>query len=330
MYIVRKDGTEITTFPKGCIKMKMPINIVPMAASLAKEPFNDVHWCFEIKLDGFRMLAYIQDGTVKLQTRNLKDYTGKFTQITNALHKWKRSAVIDGEVVMLNDKGHSDFNALQNWCSDADGPLYYFVFDLLWLDGKDYMKERLYRRKSVLKNLLPRSPVVLYQSEIMTHGIAAYKMAQGEGLEGVVAKRIDSIYRPGVRTKDWLKLKVYQEDDFIIAGYTKISDSASPFSTLILGAYHDGQLQYAGEAGTGFSNQLIREIASELKRGKCPFPKVPRLNNRWKKNKSYEIIWCRPLLVCTVKYLEFTRDGELRHSSFQRLRPDKSPAEVIH
>lgn len=309
--------------------MKMPANIVPMAATLAKEPFTDVHWCFEIKLDGFRMMAYIEPGKVKLQTRNLKDYTGKFTQITAALQKWKRSAVIDGEVVMLNEKDHSDFNALQNWRSDADGPLYYFVFDLLWLDGKDYMNEPLYRRKSVLKSILPKSSVVIYQSEIMTHGIPAYKMAQGEGLEGVVAKRIDSIYRPGVRTKDWLKLKVNQEDDFVICGYTR-NEGVATFSTLILGTYKEGKLSYVGEVGTGFSEQAKKAIMAQLKPAKkCPFPKEPKLSNMWKKKKPDIIAWCWPDMVCRVQYLEITKEGVLRHPSFKGLRVDKQAADLV-
>lgn len=300
--------------------MKMPTNIIPMSATPAKEPFNDVHWCFEIKLDGYRILSYINEGVVKLQTRNLKDYTGKFTQITTALQKLKHNAILDGEVVMLNDKGISDFNSLQNWRSDNDGPLYYFVFDLLWLDGKDYMKEPLYKRKSALKSLLPKSPIVMYQSEIITHGIPAYKMAQGESLEGVVAKRMDSTYRPGVRTKDWLKLKVMQEDDFVIAGYTKNTD-AGLFSTLILGKYIDGKFKFAGEVGTGFSQSTMKDILAKLRQvNKCPFPNTPSFNSRWRKKKPEVITWCRPELLCTVQYLEITKAGELRHSSFRGLK----------
>jgi bifunctional non-homologous end joining protein LigD len=303
----------------------MPVNIVPMSATPSSEPFNDVHWCFEIKLDGFRIVAYINEGNVKLQTRNLKDYTSKFTQITSALQKWKHNAVLDGEVVMLNDRGVSNFNALQNWRNDNDGPLYYFVFDLLWLDGKDYMNEPLYRRKSALKNILPKSPIVIYQSEIMTHGIPAFKMAQGEGLEGIVAKKVDSIYRSGVRTKDWLKLKVMQEDDFIIAGYTK-NQGAGLFSTLILGKYIEGKLHFEGEVGTGFSDKQMKEIIDLLKPiNKCPFSKEPKLNNRWRKKKPDVIVWCLPQIVCTIKYFERTKEG-LRHPSFKGLRPDKSPA----
>lgn len=302
-----------------------------MSATLSNKPFSDVHWTFEIKLDGYRMIAYIEPGNVKLQSRNLKDFTDKFTQITSALQKWKRNAIIDGEVVTLNEKGHSDFNALQNWKSDEDGPLYYFVFDLLWLDGRDYMKEPLYKRKSSLKNILPKSPVVVYQSEMNMYGNAAYKMAQGEGLEGIMAKRIDSIYKPGVRTKDWLKLKVYNEDDFVIAGYTRNEGSGTYFGTLILGTYREGKLQYIGEVGTGFSEQVKKAIMSQVKTvKKCPFPTTPKLSNIWRKKKPDVVTWCRPDLVCRVQFLEVTKEGVLRHPSFKGLRVDKNAADLVH
>ncbi len=307
----------------------MPTNIVPMAATIAHKTFDDVHWCFEIKLDGYRMIAYVQDGNVKLQTRNLKDYTSKFTQITSALQKWKHNAIIDGEVVMLNERGQSDFNALQNWRSDEDGPLYYFAFDLLWLDGKDYMKEPLYKRKSELKRILPKSPIVIYQSEINTFGIAAYKMAQGEGLEGVIGKRMDSIYRPGVRTKDWLKFKVMQEDDFVICGYTKNERAGTNFGTLVLGKFYSGKLEFVGEVGTGFSEKLKEQILQKLKPvTKNPFAQEVKLSNRWRKKKPEIIVWCRPEIVCKIRYLEFTVEGLLRHPSFIRLRQDKKAKEV--
>lgn len=309
--------------------MTMPTNIVPMAATLHNEPFSDPRWCYEIKFDGYRMLAYIEPGNVKLQTRNLKDYSAKFTQITSALQKWKRSAIIDGEVVMLNERGGSDFNALQNWNSDEDGPLYYFVFDILWLDGKDLMNEPLYKRKNTLKSILPKSPIVIYQSDIVAHGIPAYKMAQGEGLEGVVAKRMDSIYTPGLRSKDWLKIKVNQEDDFVICGYTR-NQGAGEFSTLILGTYKEGKLAYIGEVGTGFSEKAKAAIIAELKPvKKCPFPNEPKLSNMWRKKKPEVIAWCRPDLVCRVQFREITKDGVLRHPSFKGLRVDKAAADLV-
>jgi bifunctional non-homologous end joining protein LigD len=312
--------------------MKLPANIVPMGASPGFMPFNDVHWCFEIKLDGYRILAYVDHGNVKLQTRNLKDYTSKFPQIVTALQKWKHSAILDGELIALNDEGISDFNALQNWQSDEDGPLYYFVFDLLWLDGKDYTKEPLYRRKSALKKILPPSVVVMYHDEIMTYGKPCFEMAKREGLEGIVAKRIDSLYKPSSRSKDWLKLKATLEEDFIICGYTKNEYSTLPFSSLILGAYRDGKLKYVGEVGTGFSDKLLREIKEKLKpleRKKCPFAQEPSLTNKWQRKKPASVTWCKPEIVCTVKFREWTKNGELRHQSFRCLRVDKTAAEVV-
>jgi bifunctional non-homologous end joining protein LigD len=315
---------------EGDFKMKMPTNIVPMGASPGYMAFNDPQWAFEIKLDGYRLLAYVDRGYVKLQTRNLKDYTSKFPQIVSALQKWKRSAILDGEIVALNDNGISDFNTLQNWRSDEDGPLYYFVFDLLWLDGKDYMNEPLYRRKSTLKNLLPKSVIVLYQDEIITYGKPCFEMAKREGLEGIVAKKIDSLYKPATRSKDWLKIKATRDRDFIICGYTKNVDTGMPFSTLILGGYQEQKLHFVGEVGSGFTDRLMKEIIEKLHPiKKCPFQEEPRLTNHWRKKKPDYVVWCKPKFVCTIKFQEWTKAGELRHQSFRCLRPDINAQEVV-
>jgi bifunctional non-homologous end joining protein LigD len=321
----------ISNLSKGEFSMKMPESIAPMRATAGGQPFNDVHFCFEIKHDGYRIIAFVKDGNVKLQTRNLKDYTAKFPQIVQAMQKLKFNAIFDGEIVMLDDKGVDDFNALQNWRSDNDGPLYFYAFDLLYYNGSDYMNKPLYERKNTLKNILPKSAVIIYCDEITTYGKALFKMVKDLGAEGIVAKRMDSIYRPGVRTKDWLKIKALTEEDFIVAGYTKNEGAGNLFSTLILGAYKSGVLQYVGEVGTGFSNRDQREILEKLKpiqRRKCVFPSIPSFSGRWKRKKPDQVIWCKPVVVASVKYLEKTPAGELRHQSFRRLRTDKNASEI--
>ncbi|WP_205514304.1 non-homologous end-joining DNA ligase [Longitalea arenae] len=290
-----------------------------MAASVAAGPFDSKDWLFEIKQDGFRIVGYVQPDFVTLQTRKLVNYTNKFPSITTDLLKWNHSAILDGEVVVLNSDGISDFEALINWKIGSGVPVYYYVFDLLWLDGKDYMSVPLYKRKEALKQLLPRSRIVRYQSDIRTHGIAAFNMAKENHLEGIIAKRRESIYRPGIRSKDWLKVKAYKEDEFLIAGYTR-NQGAGLISTLILGAYKNKRLQFAGEVGTGLSAQVMEEIIRRvLQVPKCPFKKEPKLTTRWRRNKPDIIVWCRPVLSCTVKYLEMTKGGELRHASFKNL-----------
>jgi bifunctional non-homologous end joining protein LigD len=233
---------------------------------------------------------------------------------------------------MLNDEGVSDFNALQNWRSDEDGPLYYYAFDLLYYNGTDYMEKPLYRRKNTLKNILPKSPVILYCDEIVTYGTPLFKMVKEIGAEGIVAKRVDSVYRPGIRSKDWLKIKATIEEDFIITGYTRNEGNGNLISTLILGAYKSGVLQYVGEVGTGLTDRDQREILQRLKpieRKKSAFPVLPAFSGKWKRRKPDVITWCKPVLVASVKYLEKTPAGELRHQSFLRLRTDKNPEEVI-
>jgi bifunctional non-homologous end joining protein LigD len=182
--------------------MKMPDNIVPMRASAGKEPFADLHYSFEIALQGIRTIAYVQDGAVKLQDQRLKDITGKYPQIVTALQKIQGPAIIDGEIVTLNDSGVSVE------APEDDAPLYYFAYDLLFCRVKDYMSKPLYARKSALKGMLPRSHVVVYHAEIVGHGNALYRHAEGLGMAGIVGKRIDSIYVPGSRSKDWIYVPV--------------------------------------------------------------------------------------------------------------------------
>jgi bifunctional non-homologous end joining protein LigD len=181
--------------------MKMPDNIVPMLATTGKEPFTDLHYSFEVALKGIRTIAYLQDGIVKLQDQHLKDITGKYPQIVAALQKIQSNTIIDGEIVALNDSGVSVE-------PDDDSPLYFFAYDLLWFRVKDYMTKPLYVRKSALKGMLPRSHVVLYHGEIVGHGNALFRHAEGLGMAGIIAKKIDSIYVPGSRSKDWIYMSV--------------------------------------------------------------------------------------------------------------------------
>jgi bifunctional non-homologous end joining protein LigD len=300
--------------------MKMP-NISPMLATLIVTPFDDPDWLFEIKHDGFRILAYVENGTVKLRTRNNKDYTSKYPAVVEALKKWKVDAVIDGEVVVLNEKGISDFNALQNWRNDASGELVYYAFDLLFFNGKDLTKHPLQKRKAILKDILPASHVVRYCSDIEAHGVAAFKMAKKEGLEGIIAKKIDSTYTPGIRSKHWLKIKTYKENDFAIVGYTR-QEAPGLISSLLLGEYEGGSLRYAGDVGTGFNGREVKEILANIKLvKKCPLVKEPVFGpGRWGRKAPTQVIWCKPDLLCKVKYLERTAAGELRHASFIKLQ----------
>lgn len=287
-----------------------------MLATPDGKPFDSDEWLFEIKYDGYRIIAYVEKGNVRLKTRKNVDYTAKFPLIVDALKTWKGDAIIDGEIVVLNEEGVSDFNALQNY---SGGEVYYYVFDLLHYKGKDYTGEPLYRRKAMLKKTLPKSPFVRFCDHVIEQGKKMFKLAEELGLEGLIAKRMDSIYRPGAKSKDWLKVKVMKEGEFLIAGLTY---SSSGLSSLILATEKGGSYQYAGDVGTGFDAKEAKEIISSIKvLKKCPLVKKPDYTKpgRWGRKAPTHVIWCRPELRCTVKYLEVTANGELRHASFKAL-----------
>lgn len=301
--------------------MKMPDTIIPMSATPNGIPFNSNEWLFEIKHDGYRIVSYISKGNVRLKTRKNVDYTQKFKLITDALKKWNYvDVIVDGEIVVLNDKGASDFHALQNYRS---GEIYYYVFDLLYLNGKDYTKLPLIKRKAILKKILPKVPFIRFCDHIIGKGIAMFEGAKELGLEGLIAKKIDSIYQPDKRSQAWQKIKAMRKDNFFIAGLTY---SSAGLSSLILATAKGVNFHYAGDVGTGFDSKEAKEIINNIKVvKKCPLVKEPNYNRpgRWRKNTPAHIIWCQPVLKCSVKYLERTAAGELRHASFQGLLKGK-------
>ena len=288
--------------------------IKPMLATLTDKPFDNENWLFEIKYDGYRIIAYIDKGDVKLKTRKNVDYTSKFKDVTQALSKWKVEAIVDGEIVVLNDDGVSDFNALQNY--RAGDALYFYVFDLLYLNGKDYRDKPLLERKAALKKVLPKLPGIRYCDHIAGAGIKAFEGAKQLGLEGLIAKRANSLYTAG-RTKDWLKIKVTKEGEFYIAGFTRQTEY-STISSLILADKDSTGFHYAGDVGTGFNDREIRAILKRIKLvTKCLLAEPVTIGRgRWSKKAPAEVIWCKPVVRCRVRYLERTEAGELRHAAF--------------
>ncbi|MDF2190542.1 non-homologous end-joining DNA ligase [Paraflavitalea sp. CAU 1676] len=304
-----------------------------MLATITDKPFNNEEWAFEMKLDGYRIISYVEKGKVLLHSRNLKDYSARFFPISDALKKWKVNAIVDGEVVVLNSKGVSVFNDLQNWNSPADGNLYYYIFDLLWYDGDDLMNLPLRERRTKLRSIMPKSNVLLFSDEVEAKGVAFFKQARKQGLEGIIAKRQDSTYAPGDRSKDWLKVKAVVDEEMIVCGYTKNEGSPSLFSALVLGAYKRNKLVFQGQVGTGFNRNSQKDIMAKLNPlfvKKCPFPEIPNLSStgRWGRRKVDFVQWVKPKLVCQVKFLERTPSGDLRHQSFLGLRDDKTAKEV--
>lgn len=314
---------------------KMRTTLRPMLATLVDQPFDDQGWIYEVKWDGYRSLAFINKGKVELKSRNDKSFNEKFYPLTHALAKWKINAVLDGEIVVLGNNGVSSFGGLQGWRSEADGDLVYYVFDILWHEGKDLTGLPLAERKAILSSVLPKDPMVQVSGYFEGSGIEFYNTAKKTGLEGIIAKKADSKYQAGDRSKDWLKIKAYKRQEMVIGGFTKNEDSVKPFSALLVGMYDGKDLVYAGKVGTGFSTQTQKELLAlfrPLITSKVPFSYEPDVNkpSRFRPDPPRaSVTWLRPKLVCEVNYAEMTSDGIMRHPSFEGLRTDKNAPDVV-
>ncbi|HEY1113838.1 MAG TPA: DNA ligase D, partial [Chitinophagaceae bacterium] len=304
-------------------RTRMPRDLKPELATLKEEPFNHKDWQFEIKWDGYRALAYTQGGKADLRSRNNGSFNRRFPAIVKALEVWPVNAVVDGEVVVLSEEGKSDFAALQAWDQAPRGQLIYYVFDLLWVEGIDLQKEPLTVRREVLRRLVPDRGPIRYSDSIEECGIDFFKAARDNGLEGIIAKKKSAPYKAATRTKDWYKIKADRRHEAVICGYTRKRDTDREFSSLVLGLPSRGGLQFIGQVGTGFSGALQKAILQTLRpltTKQCPFDEEPLISD--------PVQWVRPFLVCEVKYTERTREGLIRHPSFQGLREDKSAFEL--
>ncbi|HXB34794.1 MAG TPA: DNA ligase D, partial [Puia sp.] len=295
---------------------------------------DDEGWSYEIKWDGYRTLAYLQKGKVTLRSRNNKSFE-KYYPISDSLKTWPVSAVLDGEIVVLNAKGQSDFGELQNWRSEADGDLVYYVFDLLWLEGRDLTGQLLSERRALLKSITPDNSIIRYSESFETGGKEFFAKAKKLGLEGIMAKRTDSIYTSGARTRDWLKIKTASRQEVVIGGFTRNADSPKLFSALLVGVFENGRLRYTGKVGTGFSEEMQHDMMKQFKpliRKKSPFTVEPDINqpSRFRPNPpEATATWLKPTLVGEVAFREITTDGLMRQPSFQGMREDKPAKEVI-
>jgi bifunctional non-homologous end joining protein LigD len=321
--------------PNGRIA-PVPENIEPMLATLVNEPVEGEDWVYELKWDGYRALAYITKEGVNILSRNNKSFDDKFYPLHKALQKWKVNVVVDGEIVVLNEQGMPDFEGLQLWRSEADGELVYYIFDLLWLDGYSVMELPLEERKELLRGLIPSAPSVIRMSEFFNEtGAAFFSLAEKLGLEGIMAKRAGSVYAPGTRTKNWLKIKTEKRQELVIGGYTINENTSKPFSALLLGIMQEGSFNFLTPVGTGFNIKMQHEILKKLKpfiTKTCPFSTVPEYNkpSRFRpRPPKAEVVWVKPKLVAEISYREMTSGGAIRHPSFKGLREDKNPSEVV-
>lgn len=316
-------------------KAPMPKNISPMLATLVDKPFDEDGWSYEVKWDGYRAIAYLKRGEVEVRSRNNKSFNEKFYPVINALKEWKVNAVVDGEIVVLNEKGLSNFSELQEWRSEADGQLFYYLFDIVWLNGQDLTGLPLTERREWLQSIVPTSEILRISENYEASGTEFFEAAKKMELEGIIAKKKDSVYTAGVRTREWLKIKTASRQEVVIGGYTLNEGSNKPFSSLLVGVFEKDKLQYTGKIGTGFSQPQQKELLQRFKpliRKTSPFAVTPDINkpSRFRPDPpKAKAIWLKPELLCEVSFREMTNDGVMRHPSFEGMREDKDAKEVV-
>ena len=302
----------------------MPHGVHPMLATPVGEPFDHPDWIFEVKWDGYRAVAEIRGGEVALYSRNLLSLNRKFPPIVDALRGCRFEAVLDGEIVVVDERGHPDFQQLQHYRESGSGHLLYYVFDLLHFQGHDLTRLPLLRRKELLKKILPSTPKIRFSDHVGGDGVLFFKVVKGKGLEGVIAKHAQSEYQIGKRSRQWLKVKRQLTQEGVIAGFTAPRGGRGHFGTLVLGLFHGDELIYIGHAGGGFGADELERIHERLQpliQEACPFRVEPPTNA--------PATWVRPELVCEVALSGWTEDAVMRHPVFLRLREDKAARDVI-
>lgn len=305
-----------------------------MLATLVDKPFDEPGWLYEIKWDGYRALACMNKGEVMLKSRNDKSFNDKFYPVHRALLDWNVNAIVDGEIIVLKESGISDFGELQNWRSEADGDLVYYVFDILWLDGRNLCGLPLSERREILKSIVPQEGIIRLSDAFDATGSEFFQAAQSMNLEGIIAKKADSEYMSGERTTRWLKIKANKRQEMVIGGFTNNEGSCKPFSSLLVGVWEGKELVYTGKVGTGFNQKQQREMLAQFKPltiDGAPFAEEPDYNKPSRFNPrpaKATATWLKPVLVCEVSFAEMTTEGVMRHPSFEGMRVDKKADEV--
>lgn len=330
-----KQAYNITDLLKKSPRQVFYTAVQPMLATLIDKPFDDQSWVYEVKWDGYRAVAFMKNGKIELKSRNDKSFNEKFYPVYDTLKSIAINAVLDGEIVVLEKNGTANFAALQNWRSEADGDLVYYVFDILWYDGKDLKGLSLLERKAILKEVMPKNDLILLSEHFDTSGVEFLNEAKKLGLEGIMAKRKESVYHIHERSSDWLKIKANRRQEVVIGGFTKNEGSSKLFSSLLVGLYEDKKLIYTGKVGTGFSAKLQQELMAQFKplvTKNSPFDDEPDINksSRFRPRPPHAAVtWLHPNLVCEVSFTEMTGDGVMRHPSFVGMRNDKNAKKVI-
>jgi bifunctional non-homologous end joining protein LigD len=319
----------------------MPAEIYPMLATPINEPFDSPDWLFEIKWDGYRAVAFLEDGKVRLVSRNQNELTPRYPELKDLAKSVKaRSAILDGEVVALDEQGRPSFSLMQQRtgfrpggrraAANADVPVLYYAFDLLYLDGYDLRQLPLEERKKKLAAILVTGDSLRYSDHYERQGKALFEIAREKGLEGILAKKRDSIYQER-RSSEWLKIKIRHRVECVIGGYTQPEGSRAHFGSVVLGLYDkQGRLIHVGQAGSGFNQKSLAELSKMLKKRETklkPFyGEVEALR---------KVAWVKPDLVAEIEYAEWTEGAsggsgpKLRAPVFLGLRDDKDPKECL-
>jgi bifunctional non-homologous end joining protein LigD len=312
----------------GAKKAAMPKELLPELATLVDDVPPGGEWLHEIKFDGYRLLVFLDRGCVRMLTRKANDWTDRFPGLVPPFKALPaKQAILDGELVIVAPNGTTSFQMLQNVLNNGkQEELVFYAFDLLYLDGYDLRGVPLAERKEALRALLAGAgDRVRFSDHVVGSGKAFHQQACRMGLEGIISKRADSRY-VAKRAKDWLKVKCQKRQEFVIGGWTDPRGSRSAFGSLHLGFYRGGDLIHAGKVGTGFDEELLRDVHARLRKlatDESPFADFGR------KRKPKDVHWVKPELVCEVAFTEWTDAGTLRHPTFQGLREDKSAREVV-
>jgi bifunctional non-homologous end joining protein LigD len=322
--VAEEVNENIDVLIKQGSKVSMPETISPMLCTLVREPFTKERWLYEVKWDGYRIIAYKNKKEVVLRSRSSLDYSDRYIVIHDALKMLPGSFILDGELVAFDENGKINFNAVQKANSGAN--LVYYVFDILWKDGYDLMNLPLSERKKILKEFLAEHDMIKY-SESFYDGEELYKQAEKLELEGIVAKNAESIYQPGQRGNDWLKIPTVKRQEFVIGGWAE-SEKARSFRSLLFGAYNDkGEFEWIGRSGGGFKESEMTDILKKLKSREI---KDSPFVNKILDTKGATIHYVKPELVANFKFATWTESGRIRKpATFLGFRTDKKAKDVV-